>query len=234
MLGRMDEDRRESAEQIRALIERGQQDPSTFRAALLRVPSAERDAWVDLVFGLGEIPDDGPELPRGCAPYLPCPVDAVLRMVEQAPVRASDVFVDVGAGLGRAAALVHLLTGAAAVGLEIQPGLVHGARDLAARLLTSRVSCVEGDAAKLAGFITIGSVFFLYCPFSGARLAKMLADLEPIARTRMIRVCCVDLPLPQCPWLTLEPQLSGDLAIHRSTLHEEAFGGPSLPSRAAH
>ena len=217
----MDEDHRESAEHARSLIERGRHDPSTFRAALLRVPPTERDAWLDLVFGLGELPDDGPELPRDCVPYLPCSVDALLRVVEQTPVRASDVFVDVGSGLGRAAALVHLLTGAAAIGLEIQPGLVHAARDLATRLLVSRISCVEGDAAKLAGLITIGSVFFLYCPFSGDRLAKVLANLEPIARTRMIRVCCVDLPLPPCSWLTLEPQLSGDLAIHRSTLHDD-------------
>lgn len=227
MLPPMDEEHRESAERVRSLIERGQQDPPAFRAALLSVPPVERDAWVDLVLGLGELPDDGPELPRECVPYLPCSVDALLRMVDQAPVRASDVFVDVGSGLGRAAALVHLLTGAAAIGLEIQPGLVQAARDLATRLLAPRVSCVEGDAAKLAGFITIGSVFFLYCPFSGERLAKVVADLEPIARTRMIRVCCVDLRLPPCSWLTLDPQLSGDLAIYRSTLHD---GSVSLSS----
>ncbi|MFT3770534.1 MAG: hypothetical protein QM820_34325 [Minicystis sp.] len=231
----MNEEHRESAKRVRSLIERGQQDPSTFRAALLSVPPTERDAWLDLVFGLGELHDDGPELPRDCVPYLPCPVDALLRMVEQAPVRASDVFVDVGSGLGRAAALVHLLTGAGAIGLEIQPGLVHGARDLATRLLLSRIPSVEGDAAKLVRFMTIGSVFFLYCPFSGDRLARVLADLEPIARTRMIRVCCVDLPLPPCSWLTLEPQLSGDLAIYRSTLHDLAFGRhTSAPSEPAH
>ena len=227
MLPPMDEVHRQSAEHVRSLIERGQHAPSTFRAALLGVPPTERDAWLDLVFSLGELPDDGPELPGNCVPYLPCPVDALLRMVEQAPVRASDVFVDVGSGPGRAAALVHLLTGAATIGIEIQPGLVHAARDLATRLLASRICSVEGDAAKLAGLITIGSVFFLYCPFSGDRLAKLLADLESIARTRMIRVCCVDLPLPPCSWLTLEPHLSGDLAIHRSTLHDAGASASS-------
>jgi SAM-dependent methyltransferase len=214
------EEHRESAEQVRSRIERGQHDPSTFRAALLRVPPTERDAWLDLVLGLGELPDDGPELPRDGVPYLPSSVDVLLRMVEQAPVRASDVFVDVGSGVGRAAALVHLLTGAAAIGVEIQPGLVRAARGLAARLLASRVSYVEGDAAQLAGLVTIGSVFFLYCPFSGDRLTKVLADIESIARTRMIRICCVDLPLPPCSWLTLAPHVSGDLAIYRSTLHD--------------
>src|SRR5262249_21190980 len=135
-------------------------------------------------------------------------------------VRASDVFVDVGSGLGRAGALVHLLTGASVIGLEIQPRLVVAARDLAARLLLSRMASVEGDAAKLARFMTIGSVFFLYCPFSGDRLANLVADIEDIARTRTIRICCVDLPMPSCPWLAPEPPVLPDLAVYRSTLRE--------------
>jgi hypothetical protein len=58
----------------------------------------------------------------------------------------------------------------------------------------------------------------LHCPFSGERLAKVIAHLEAIARTKTIRVCCVDLPLSPCSWLSLERQLSADLAIYRSTL----------------
>jgi SAM-dependent methyltransferase len=214
---------RESAERIRWQIERERHDRSEFRAALLSVPPTERDAWLDRVFGLSTLPDDGPDLPRGCVPYFPCSVDALLRMVEQAGVLSSDVFVDVGSGLGRAAAFVHLLTGAGVIGIEIQSGLVRAARDLATRLVVSRVSCIQGDAAKLTGFITIGSIFFLYCPFSGNRLVNVLVDLESIARTRMIRICCLDLPLPPCPWLTPEPRLSGDLAIYRSTLLGKPF-----------
>jgi hypothetical protein len=194
--------------------------PSVFRATLMRVPASERDAWLDLVLGLDSLPDDGPALPRGCVPYLPCSVDALLRMVDHAGVEASDVFVDIGAGVGRAAVLVHLLTGAAAIGLEIQPGLVHTSWDLKTRLNVLRYSPVEGDAAQLTGCITIGSIFFLYCPFSGQRLEKVLDDLEAIARTRQIRVCCVDLPLPPRPWLTLVTPQSDDLTVYRSTLRD--------------
>jgi SAM-dependent methyltransferase len=195
----------------------GRAEPNLFRTALMRVPPTERDAWLDVVFGLGELPDDGPDLPGGCVPYLPCSVDTLLRVVERGPVRSSDVFVDVGSGLGRAAALVHLLTGAPVVGLEIQAELVLAARDLMRRLQLSRVSFIEGDAATLTGAVDSGSVFFLYCPFSGDRLAKVLAGLELVARTRMIRVCSVDLPLPVCPWLTLQEAVPpGDLAIYRS------------------
>jgi SAM-dependent methyltransferase len=211
------EDRhRESADWVRSRIQHQQHDPEAFRTALLNVEPTERDAWLDRVLGLPDLPDDGPDLPRGCVPYFPCSVDALLRMVEQARVRSSDVFVDVGSGLGRAAAFVHLLTGAGVIGIEVQSGLVGAARDLATRLVLSRVSCIEGDAVRLTGFIATGSVFFFYCPFSGDRLVKVLGDLEVIARTRMLRVCCLDLPLPPCPWLTLESPLAGDLAIYRS------------------
>lgn len=63
----------------------------------------------------------------------------------------------------------------------------------------ARISHVEGDAAKLAGYIPIGSVFFLYCPFGGERLARVLGNLVHVARTRELRVCCIDLPCPHVP-----------------------------------
>jgi hypothetical protein len=207
-----------SAEAARRSVERGLHDPWAFRAALLGVPAGERDAWVDLVFGLADLPSDGPALPPGGVPYLPCSVEVLLRVVDQAPVRSTDVFVDVGAGPGRAIALVHLLTGAGAIGLEIQPELVNAAHDLTARLGLPRVRCIEGDAATVAAFMVVGSVFFFYCPFSGARLAKVLDDLEPIARTRDLRICCACLPLPPRPWLARDPGPDGELEIYRSTL----------------
>jgi SAM-dependent methyltransferase len=190
-------------------------NPSLFRAALAAVPPGARDAWVDRAFGLDGLPADDPALPSGCVPYLPCSVDTLL-LLEHASVRASDVFVDVGSGMGRAAALVHLLTGARAIGLEIQPALVAAARALAARLSLTELSFVEGDAIENAPALDPGSVFFLYCPFSGARLDRLLTCLEPIARARPIRICCVDLPLPPRDWLTLASSPSPALAIYQS------------------
>jgi hypothetical protein len=224
----VDRSHREGAERIRANIERGVRDPASFRTALLGVPLTDRDEWLDCVLGLGELPEDDPQLPSGCVPYLPCSVDALLRVADQARVRASDVFVDVGAGLGRAGAFLHLVTGASVIGLEIQPRLVLASRKLSARLLGSRMSCIYGDAANLAMYVTIGSIFFLYCPFSGERLAKLVAGLEPIARTRTIRVCCVALPLPPCPWLIPEPPFAPDLSIYRSTLCASTVRGEYL------
>lgn len=216
----MEEGRRRGAEQLRSRIVRGELAPAAFRAALLDVPPLDRDAWLDRVLGIDEIPDDGPDLPRGCVPYLPCAVDTLLRLAQHAEVQDTDVFVDIGAGLGRSAVLMHLLTGASAIGVEVQPGLVQAARSLTSSLNVSGVSVLEGDAARLIGTITRGTVFFLYCPFSGDRLEQVLDGIEPIARTRPIRICSVDLRLPPRPWLREDlPHSghSGDLSVHRST-----------------
>ncbi|MFO0576279.1 MAG: class I SAM-dependent methyltransferase [Polyangia bacterium] len=212
----LDDTRRAEAEQLRGRLGSGAVPPSEFRAALLRVPPAERDAWLDRILGLDELPDDGPDLPRGCVPYIPCAVDTLLRMVEHAAVQAGDVFVDIGAGLGRSAVFTHLLTGASALGIEIQASLVRAARELAQRLNTPRVAVLEGDAAQRTDSLASGSVFFLYCPFSGARLEQVLDGLEAVARVRPIRVCCVDLALPPRPWLLAAPP-ARDLVVYRST-----------------
>jgi hypothetical protein len=111
----------------------------------------------------------------------------------------------------------------------VRPALVVAARALAARLRLSAVSFIEAEATQSTEAWAAASVFLLYCPFSGDRLAKLLANLEPIARTRPIRVCCVDLPLPPCPWLAQMPPPSVDLTIYRSTL----TGKETASARAA-
>ncbi len=208
---------RERALELRLLHEHGEVDRASFRAALLDVPAAERDTWIDIALGLDEPPDDGPALPQGCVPYLPCPVHAVLQVLEQVPLSASDVFVDIGSGLGRTAALVHLLSDAAVIGVEVQPHLVAAARELAARIHAERMACIEADAASLTHELGACSVFFLYCPFSGERLVKVLASLQRIAQARPITVCCVDLPLPPCSWLRLEWTDARSVAVYRSS-----------------
>ena len=204
-----------SAALARARIDEDTHDRRAFRAALLAVPFDARDTWVDRVLGLDEPPDDGPELPVGCVPYLPCGVEALIEIVDRAQIGPEDVFVDVGAGVGRAMALVHLLTGAAATGIEIQAPLVDAARALA-RTVSPRISSLHGDAAEVVGGIADGTVYFLYCPFGGERLRAVLAALEAISRARPFRVCCVDLPLPELDWLDPDPPTSGNVTIHRS------------------
>lgn len=212
----MDERFRQAAEGVRESIVQGSSTPAQFRGELLSIPFFDRDAWVDVVLGLDELPADGLELPSGCVPYLPCAVDALLRIADRVPVRADDVFVDIGSGVGRAAVLMHLLTGAATLGVEVQSGHVQAARGLVAGLGLSGVTFVQGDVAQLAAELAIGTVFFLYCPFGGPRLEHFLRRMEELARTRDICICAVDLPLPACSWLERVGPEEGDLGVFRS------------------
>lgn len=214
----MDGSSHRAVRRLRSSLVRDGSARAAFRSALLGVPPRDRDAWLDHVWDSGELPDDEPTLPAGCVPYLPCPVATVLDALKHADVTCDDVFIDVGAGLGRTAVLAHLLTGAGCVGLEIQPGLVRAARGRAAWLNLHRVRFVEGDAAELIRYMVVGTVFFLYCPFSDARLRRVLDHLEEIARTREIRVCCVSMPALDRAWLTPVPAASVDVAVYRSTL----------------
>jgi SAM-dependent methyltransferase len=198
-----------------------------FRAALDALPAHARDAWLDRVLGVDALLDDGPDLPAGCAPYLPCPVDLLLLMLELARVGPGDVFVDLGSGTGRATALAHLLTGAGAIGIEVQAGLAEISRAMTQALGADRVSTIVGDAAELVASMSIGTVFFLYCPFSGARLERVLDALQSIAVTRPIRICCVHLPPLARPWLEPVASPRSELAIYRSTIPRsvDALGG---------
>ncbi|HEX2670380.1 MAG TPA: class I SAM-dependent methyltransferase [Polyangiaceae bacterium] len=185
--------------------------------ALAKVAAPDRDRWLDLLWDIDEVPFDEPDLPRGCVPYLPCPVASVSSALEQAEVTCSDVFVDVGAGLGRAALLAHLKTGADCIGLEIQPTLARMAQERAERARLSRMRFVQGDAVENLRFITTGTVFFLYCPFTGERLRRSLDSLEDVARARPIRICCVDMPPLEVPWLARTPPTSPSVDVYRST-----------------
>jgi SAM-dependent methyltransferase len=208
---------------------------AAFRERLRRIDPRSRDGWVDEILGLGDLPDDGRDLPRGCVPYLPSPVDALLRVVELAAITPDDVFVDVGSGLGRATMLVHLLTGAAAVGLEVQAELAAQARRNAQALHLARVWTLHGDAADLARRMAFGSVFFFYCPFGGERLMRVMEDVRPLAQVRPLRLCFIEMPPPELPWMTrdvLAPGKAGSISICRTTLHTQLGARISVTNAA--
>jgi SAM-dependent methyltransferase len=211
-----------AAELIRSHLLRNEASPALVRSTLDRVPREDRDAWLDLLLDVEGIGDDGPDLPRGCVPYLPCPVSTVLGVIDQARVTAADVFVDVGSGIGRTVFLAHLLTGAGCIGIEIQASLMQRVTGRADWSNLTRMRFIHADAVELTRFITIGSVFFLYCPFSGARLERFLDGLESIAQTRQIRVCCVDMAPLERPWLTRLASISPELDVYRSTYVEQS------------
>jgi hypothetical protein len=182
-------------------------------AHLLSLPPRDRDAWVDELLGLGAPPDDVPNLPRGCVPYLPCGVDEILAMVQSAPLTSDDELVDLGSGLGRVAILAHLLSGARCHGVEIQEPLVRIAIDRQIALNLAAVSFAHANAADVA---LDGSIFFLYAPFNGEMLSRVLRRVEEVARRRSIIVCTVGLELRDMRWLRQRPTSSVSLTLYDS------------------
>ncbi len=177
------------------------------------VPYIERDAFVDEMLGLEPPPPDI-DLPRGAVPYLPCPVAEILDLVHGVPLRAGDVLVDLGAGIGRVLVLAHVLSGAAAHGIELQPHLVERARELVARLGLERVTC---DAADFTRVPLEGTVFFLYAPCNGAMLAALVDQLAAVARRHPIVVACTaGVDLGDVDWLVARPLADRSLTIYDS------------------
>jgi hypothetical protein len=166
-------------------------------------PPAERDSAIEGLLGiarpvaaLGEAPGENR------MPYMPSAIAPVVRAILDVPVTLDDVFVDLGAGLGKAAMAVHLLTGARARGVELQPGLAGEAMAQASELGLDRVEFVQSDA--LDADIGDASVVFLYLPFTGDVLAGVLRRLEAIARRRQLVLCALGLDL-RADWIAPRP-----------------------------
>ncbi len=200
------------ASSARARVRSGELRGAELRACILSVPAVERDRWVDEALGLPPMPDDF-ELPREGVPYLPSGVDAIVAAIDGVGLSAEDHFVDLGAGLGKVVLLAHLLTGAHASGIEVQPHLVAHARRSAEALALEAVSFVCANAAEQP---LSGTVFYLYAPFGGATRARVLDELRACARSHPLRVCALGFDLRGETWLAPLPCADVELALYRS------------------
>lgn len=188
--------------------------------AIADAPPRERDAFVDALLRTPPIPSVEPagfaddEL-VGC---IPSGIAAVARALVAAEVGPDDVFVDLGSGLGTVVVLAHLLTGAAAVGVEIQPRLVEAARRRAREVGLDEgprgVAFIAGDARTVA--LPRGTVFYLYTPFIGDALRRVCARLLAIAQERQIAICCLGFDLSPAGWLRVVDDESMFLTVYES------------------
>ena len=107
-------------------------------------------------------------------------VAAIVHAVHEIPIAADDVFVDLGAGDGKVAALVNLLTGARVRGLEMQAEVVTRARERIAALGLEDVEMIHGDAR--VAIPDDGTVFYLYLPCTGGALAAVMQRVHEVAQ----------------------------------------------------
>lgn len=144
------------------------------------------DVFVNQLCSFLPMPESFMTLEPEMVYYQKTPVRVVLELVRRVSWSAGDVFVDLGAGLGQAAMLVHLLTGVAAHGIEIDPALCGYAQECSSALGLSRVSFVTADARTAD--LSRGTVFFLYTPFTGGVLDAVRERLRREALSRPITV----------------------------------------------
>ncbi|AKV04077.1 hypothetical protein AKJ09_10740 [Labilithrix luteola] len=172
--------------------------PPDLRAWLDAIPEDARDRELEALFGIGLASDESPG--RDLIGYHAAGVRPILHMIDEVPITEDDVFVDIGAGLGKAVLLTALLTGARSRGIEIQATLVARAIEAAARL-GANASFVGGDARDEETELDDGTVFFLYLPFTGEALQRVLDRLKRVADDHPIVVCTLGLDLPKQRWL---------------------------------
>jgi SAM-dependent methyltransferase len=210
----VDDSLRLRARTARAAVESGALRGAALVELLLSIPFCDRDVFTDELLGIDPPPPDVPDLPRGSVPYLPSGVEEILAMVREVPVRSGDEIVDLGSGLGRVLILAHLLSGARGRGVEIQEHLVRRASARCAALALDDVSFVHANAVEAD---IDGSIFFLYAPFNGEMLARVLSRLEDIARRRRIVVCAVGLEFRGVSWLVARSTSSVSLTLYDSS-----------------
>jgi SAM-dependent methyltransferase len=179
-------------ERVRARLRRGMYTRAGLIRSLWRHAElddvAHRYAALDLLlaglFDAGELPDELPSTPEMVA-YQPAPGRVILSLLAQ--VRAGDVVYDLGSGLGRVVISVALLSGACAKGVEFQPTFCAYAARAAEQVHARDVEFIALDAREAR--FEDGTLFFLYTPFRGALMQRVLARLRAVAAQRVIRVC---------------------------------------------
>ena len=160
------------------------------------------DELISGVFQFEE-PDAG-HIPRDSETvfYQPTPARHIFKLIGLTALTATDVLVDLGSGLGHVPLLASICTSARSIGIELEATYIERAQQCALRLNVNKVRFIQEDA-RVAD-LTIGTVFYLYTPFTGSILSAVLNRLRREAATRRIRICsygpCTSIIAEQ-PWL---------------------------------
>lgn len=135
-------------------------------------------------------------------PYQPTPARHIFRLIGLTALTATDVLVDLGSGMGHVPLLVSICTQARTIGIELEANYVQRAQQCAQSLNLKNVTFLHQDAREAD--LSSGTVFYLYTPFTGSVLRRVLDRLRREATTRRIRICtygpCTSV-IANEPWL---------------------------------
>lgn len=213
---------------VREAIRRGEG-----RAALrpwldVGIPSGQHYDVLDHILA-GVLALDEPAVEESALPpemvfYQPSPARHIIDGIARARITANDVVLDLGAGLGHVPILVHILTGARALGVEREPAYVVRAMEAVSGLGLRGVEIVTGDARDAE--LSEANVFYLFTPFIGTVLRDVVASIEREARRRPVRVVTLgpcSRTFARMPWLRSDDP--DPAAAERIVVFHSTFGG---------
>ena len=152
-------------------------------------PGLSYDGLDDVISGVLQL--QTPEVSRATPHpdmvfYQPTPARHILDLISLCRFSSADVLVDIGSGLGHVPLLVSILTGIETIGIELEASYFETAQDCARRLRLDRVTFIHGDAREAD--LSAGTAFYLYTPFTGNMLSRVVGRLWREASRRPIRI----------------------------------------------
>jgi SAM-dependent methyltransferase len=144
------------------------------------------DTFIDRLLPLELLSEPNAKLENEMIHYQKTPARIVFEIVEKGCFKASDVFVDIGSGLGQVAILINLLSCIKVTGIEIDPALCIAANDCVSALGLNNVTFINNDARYVN--YAEGTLFFMFTPFKGAMLNVVLSLLYQQSLSRQIRL----------------------------------------------
>lgn len=191
---------------LRAKLEAGAYTPSDFRAQIADIRDYDLDGWARRLFGLYDVPANTIEYTSEMVGHVTTHTIQVLEMASE--MGPSDVFYDLGCGVGFVSILLSWLTGAKSVGIELEPAYVELARARAAAVgVQGRVRFVHGDLREQS--YDEATAIFMFYPCRGAMLDAVLAKIEAGVRGRNVKLYSLGLSsaaLVARPWVKVRGQ----------------------------
>jgi hypothetical protein len=144
------------------------------------------DAFLNGLFSAEPLPPEMKAPEPEMVFYQKTPGRVILELVGKAELCGTDVFYDLGSGLGQVPLMVNLLAGIATKGVEYEPAYCAYAERRAGELGLADVTFLNADVR--AADLSDGTVFFLYTPFTGRMLEEVLDKLRGLSERRAIRL----------------------------------------------
>jgi hypothetical protein len=145
------------------------------------------DALVSGILQLDEPDADGIAPASEMVFYQPTPARHIFDFIRRAAMDERDVLIDMGSGLGHVSLLSAVCTPARCLGVELEEAYIASARKSADALNIRNVTFIRADARSAD--LSLGTVFYLFTPFTGSVLRHVLDRLKREAATREIRLC---------------------------------------------